>query len=179
MNKLMNYIKKYWKAGIQALGSLGLGLGIFYFLRRYISIEKLPPSKTMALTLEAKQEKIYEHVRVLHFYDLMEDTNHKLDKLDHEQYLNTMFLKSRNFIILTSRFIRRFYEECLNEEKITREMLDGWSDQEVINLIPPIYCEDADIVKITFPDNTILYRVDYNKPFKIIEGDELENDIYE
>ena len=116
----------------------------------------------------------------------MDDKDNSRTTLDHEQLLNTMFYEKNNLILLTSKFIRRLYEECLESDKLDIETLQEWNDQEVINLIPPIYCADADVIKITFPDDTVLYKLHYNVPFQVMdedfnicEGDEPEDDFYE
>ena len=175
---------KYWKemvagaAGL-VLGLLGLGLGAFWFLRRHISIERFARTPEPAVLSVKNTEMMFEHVHLIQYYDLLDNETSSEDELGHEQYLNTMFLPTKNLIILNTKLDRQIYQECLEETQVDDGTLDNWSDDELAQTIPPIYCSDANIWKITFIDGCVLYRPEFNVPFEVYEeGDDID-DLYE
>ena len=170
-------MRKIWfligGAAALIVGSLGLGLAALKFLRRHVEIQKIDIKDL------TKEERLYSHARVIQIYELLDEEEAKRAKMDHEQYLNTMFYPTKNLVILTSKFARNLYKECFENAGIDEEKYENWNDQEIEQAWPPIICEDADVYRVTFPDGAVMYRIDHNIPFKLLEEGDEEDDFYQ
>ena len=164
--KILEFLKKHWRAAVWTLGALGLGLGTFKFFRRF---------RIRIIDVNFRDEEmLFEHVRLIQEYHVFEDA--KNDE-DHQQYLNTAFYPDHNLVILVSYFNRKIFEESyLSMGLLDKENMVAMSDDEIT--IPTVYCEDANIKKVSFIDGAVLYVPEYNVEFEIIDEGDLDYDIY-
>ena len=150
-------------AAIASIGSLGLGLRAY--LKKHIVIEQLVRTKTL-----------YEHVRVIVNFELLENPQEKWDMAD---VLNAMFYEQYNLIIIKHCITRAILQETIEEyEKDNIYNFDNMTDEEIIALMPGYTCEDADIQEQIIADNPPLYVVIPNKNIEIIEEEDNIDDLY-
>ena len=148
-------------AAIASIGSLGLVLRAY--IKKHIVIEQLARIKTL-----------YEHVRAIVSFELLENPNDKMDMAD---VLNAMFYEKHNLIIIKHYITREILQETIEEhDKDNKYDFDSMTDDEVIALMPGFICDDADIQEHTVTDNPPIYVVIPNKDIKIIGEDDEEDD---
>ena len=157
---------KGWIIAIIIIGIIiVLGIAAVRWLRRHVKIEKLEPYE--ALTLGWKKEVMWQHVQVIVQYELIDTDNPE----EAEDILNTIFLPIYNGIIITHKVSKQLFLSAIMSTALREQIdVDNIIDEELLRLVPNVYCEDADIVHLTM-EGISMYTADFNKPIKLFEGD--------
>ena len=149
-------------AAIASIGSLGLVLRAY--IKKHVVIKQLARIKTL-----------YEHVKVIVSFELLENPNDKTDMTD---MLNAMFYEKHNLIIVKHYITRELLQETIEEyDEDNNYDFDNMTDDEIMTLMPGYICEDADIQEHIIADNPPVYTVIPHIDIKLIGEDGKEDDI--
>ena len=139
-------------------------------------LDKIVLPQKINYTLSMQQ--IYSHVQLILRYELLDNVISDKDSMD---VLNTVFYNNCNGIILLRACSRAFLERILQEEcdEISSLELDfsQMSDKELLEFMPEMYCQDANIVELR-EGQLKCYLVDYNSDLEKIEGEDFYYDIF-
>lgn len=147
------------------LGIIGLSIAAIKWFRKHVKIEKV--NSPSSFTLDWKKELMWEHVQVIVQYELLDTENPE----EAEDVLNTIFLPIYNGVILIHKISKQLFLNALRYSSAYDDIdLDNITEEELLQLVPSVYCEDANISHLTL-GGVSMYSVDFNKDFEHFEGD--------
>ena len=101
---------------------------------------------------------LYQHVRLFQNICVTEDED--------IYYFNEMFLEKYNLLIMSIGITRNYLAKEMSKEGAA--FLMELDDEEIEELMPPVYCSDADIIERHFKNKPVEYYIHCNTmPIKL------------